>query len=112
MSVDYRYGIVYGWRVTQKERDQMIQNCDYEYEDDFILLNAYEDSDYIFGIWLLRGDYEGYCTKIDFYSLFKKLPVNFYDESREKLRQMGCEWINDSDHKRFHPCLYLVGTVT
>ena len=113
MSVDYRHGIVYGWRVTQEEREQMVQNCDYEYEGDFILLNAYnDDSDYIFGVWLIRGDCDGYCAKIDFYSLFEKLPVDFYDESHKKLQQMGCKWINDKNHKRFHPCLYLVGTVT
>ena len=112
MSVDYSCGIAYGWRVTQEERDQMVQNCDYKYEDEFIILDAYRDSsDYIFGVWLLRGNCDGYCAKIDFHSLFDNLPEHFVNEYIEMLQEMGCEWANPNNI-RFSPHMYLVGIVT
>ena len=48
MSVDYNCGIVLGWKVSQEERDRMVEQSDYEYEDDFICVDCYrDDSDYI-----------------------------------------------------------------
>lgn len=113
MSVDYKCGIVLGWRVSQEERDRMIEQCNYEYEDDFICLEPYRDnSEYIYGIWLRRGDCDDFCVEINLFDLSERIPDDFMEESCARLRHMGCgEWIDDEKHPRHQPRMYVIGQV-
>ena len=113
MSVDYKCGIVLGWRVSQEERDQMVEQSDYAYEDDFICLDCYWDnSDYVYGIWLNRGPCDGLCVEINVYDLSKNIPDDFMAESYARLRHMGCgEWADNEQHPRHQPRMYVVGQV-
>lgn len=113
MSVDYNCGIVLGWRVSQEERDRMVEQSDYEYEDDFICIDCYRDnSDYIYGVWLNRGPCDGLCFEINLFDLSENIPNDFMEESYARLRHMGCEeWVDNEKHPRHQPRMYMVGQV-
>lgn len=113
MSVDYNCGIAFGWRVNQEERDQMVKQSDYKYEDDFICVDCYRnDSDYIYGVWLSRDPCDGLCFEINLFNLSENIPDNFMEESYAGLRHMGCEeWVDNERHPRHQPRMYIVGQV-
>lgn len=113
MSVDYSCGIALGWRVSQKERDRMVEQSNYEYEDDFICIDCYrDDSDYIYGVWLNRGPCDGLCFEINLFDLSEKIPDDFMEESYARLRHMGCEeWVDNERHSRHQPRMYMIGQV-
>jgi hypothetical protein len=113
MSIDYSCGVVFGWHVSQEEKDQMLERSNYEYEDEFICLDCYRDnSDYIYGVWLSHGPCDGFCTEINIYKLSRNMSDDFMEESYAKLRHMGCdEWVDDEQHPRHLPRMYVVGQV-
>lgn len=113
MSVDYSCGIALGWKVSQEERDRMVERSNYEYEDDFICIDCYrDDSDYIYGVWLNRGPCDGLCLEINLFDLSEKIPDDFMEESYARLRHMGCEeWVDNERHSRHQPRMYMIGQV-
>lgn len=89
MSVDRRTGLVYGYKVSYKDYNEMNAESDYEYEDDFICVNSYEyESDYILGEWV-KVIFEGAAESLDMWEVAEALPDNFGTLLGEKLEAMG-----------------------
>lgn len=89
MSVDYRAGLVYGYKVSYKDYNEMNAKSDYEYEDDFICVNLYDyESDYILGEWV-KVIFEGTAQPFDMWEIAEALPDNFGTLLDEKLEAMG-----------------------
>ena len=106
MSVDYNCGIAFGWKISSQEHLEMNSVVDYEYEDDFICVNAFRSSDYIFGCWLYQCSGDGEIKEINIYDLADKLPDDFYTEALVKLQHMRRPDLADAK-----PSIYLVGQV-
>ena len=114
MSIRYKSGIVFGWKVTPEEKEMMNEISNYEYEDKFIGLDYYDEDDCIFGVWVQTIDFESNnCIEINVVSLANKIPNDFLSESCAQLRDMGCgEWMDDSNHPRHFPKMYMIGQVS
>ncbi len=91
MSVNYKASLMFGCKFSHKEAQEMLINCDYEYEDDFVPVDAWADPDkmeYIFGYEIITCGM-GYC-----YSFTDNDFLNFISGSDvmrlvEKLNKMG-----------------------
>ena len=108
MSVDFRAGLAFGWLVSPEEYDEMIETT-YEYEDDFITINAYDEDYRVFGVWL-HCIGMGTIKEFNLFELSMDIPPDFMGEWGAKLRAMGKgEWF---DEERRLPGVFLVGQVT
>lgn len=93
MSVDYRAGFAFGWKISHQEREQMIETYhkntgSYDIEDYFIHINNYiEDTGCIFGDWISRFPEPGYCRKFDPEMI--QIPENWFNEFVAMLRDAG-----------------------
>lgn len=89
MSVDYRAGIVYGYKVSYKDYNEMNEKSDYKYEDDFICVNSYDNEpDYILGEWV-KVIFEGTAQPLNMWEIAEALPDNFATFLDERLKVMG-----------------------
>ena len=108
MSVDYRSGLAFGWLVTPEEHNEMVNTC-WDYEDDFICVNAYTEDYYVFGIWL-HCIGMGTIKEFNLFELSMDIPSDFMGEWGAKLRAMGKgEWF---DEEKRLPGIFLIGQVT
>lgn len=106
MSVDYRAGIAYGYKVSFDEHCEMNEKSFYEYEDDFICVNSYVyNSDYILGMWVKTLP-DGTCAPLDLWEIADTLPKNYKDTLNEMLEAMG-----RTDLSQQKPQIYLIHQV-
>lgn len=107
MSVDYRAGIVYGYKVSFDEHCEMNEKSSYKYEDDFICINAYAyNSDYICGTWVKTLP-DGACAPLDLWEISEALPYGYETHLSMVLTAMG-----RPDLASQKPQIYLVHQVS
>lgn len=98
MSVSYSAMIVYGWEMTNQERDEFNEASEYKYEDDFISADAYWDPElYVFGNVIHRVS-PGFSTDITEIATDpeKVLPANFGEYFHTAFAEAGWEdWENN-----------------
>lgn len=108
MSLSYKTGLVYGWRVNEATRNDMNIHSHYEFENDFIPINSYEDNPYyIFGVWITSLNGVGKAKRVDTTEL--EFPSDFIEEFEQKWEKCGRkDWIMSGEL----PELYLIQQVT
>ena len=107
MSVDYRAGLAIGWKVSSTEHSEMNEVGNYEYEDNFICVNTYDDrSGYIFGEWCCTI-LDGCAEPLDLWSITEELSINFEAYHKEGLRMMGRD-----DLAALKPTVYIIHQVS
>ena len=111
MSVNYKAMLAFGAKFSHKEAQEMLINCDYKYEDDFIPIDAWADPDemeYIFGYEVITcGMGESYSfTNSDFPYFTSSFDV---EKLTRKLREMG---VSDEAIAFIDFNYYIVGQVS
>lgn len=111
MSVNYKASLMYGCKFSHKEAQEMLINCDYKYEDDFILLDGWvdpDDAEYILGYEIITcemGESYGFTD-----SDFSHFTSPFDNEKlTRKLREMG---VSDEAITFIDFNYYIVGQVS
>lgn len=100
MSVDFNAILIYGWQVTEEEKEKINEYFNYRYEGNFCYSDYYdEESDVIFGKELLSN--AGYALEIN----ENKLKENKKETKKlfNLLKECGLKEIAEEE-----PKLYLV----
>ena len=95
--------IAYGWKMNFEEYKKFNELTNDEYEDNFIISNAYcEDTDFILGEVLEYVEI-GESKQFNVVSLFDEIPKDFITKWHKVFEEIGMEMSS--------PHFYLIGRV-